>query len=108
MTDKRVTTSGRPPEREDGPTPTARKKVDGQYEDYWVLPEEERAKGFIRPYRDSYVHNACGALTTMGRSLSETYARDPYYYGSTFCTGCHGHFTVDQFVWDVDGKTVGS
>lgn len=28
----------------------------GQNECYLVLSEEERAKGFIRPYRDSYVH----------------------------------------------------
>jgi hypothetical protein len=31
--------------------------------------------GWIRPYRDSYIHDKCGALTKMGRALSETYAR---------------------------------
>jgi hypothetical protein len=32
----------------------------GQQEAYLVLPAEERAKGFVRPYRDSYVHRAPG------------------------------------------------
>lgn len=32
------------------------KKEQGQNECYLVLSEEERGKGFIRPYRDSYVH----------------------------------------------------
>ena len=28
----------------------------GQHKSYWVLPEEERAKGFVRPLRRSYIH----------------------------------------------------
>lgn len=31
-------------------------KENGQQEGYVVLSPEERAKGFVRPYRDSYVH----------------------------------------------------
>lgn len=31
-------------------------KENGQQVDYLVLCPEERAKGFIRPYRDSYIH----------------------------------------------------
>ena len=66
---------------------------------YLVLSKEERAKGFVRPVRSSYIHvgvggheiepgnpakhgrigNACGAETTMSRDLAETYARDPYF-----------------------------
>ncbi|MFN8996092.1 MAG: hypothetical protein ACK5X3_20830, partial [Pseudomonadota bacterium] len=46
----------------------------GQQKGYVVLSEEERAKGFVRPVRLSYVHEKCGTMTTMGRSLAETYA----------------------------------
>lgn len=130
----------------------------GQNETYLVLSEAERAKGFVRPYRDAYRHVGtrpthplhdltaaererygqygyvkheaypesdspvvgrywtqaqldaprCGAVTTMGRALSETYARDPGFYGSTFCCSCEKHFPVREFVWDADGKVVGS
>ncbi len=75
---------------------------------YLVLSEAERAKGFVRPYRNSYVHTTCGSVTSMGSALSETYARDPKFYGSTWCCTCGAHFGVDQFKWDADGQEVGS
>lgn len=75
---------------------------------YLVLGEEERAKGFVRPYRDSYLHLACGSLTVMSRPLSETYARDPKFYGATYCVACAKHLPVDQFVWAKDNEQVGS
>lgn len=80
----------------------------GQHKSYIVLCEEERQKGFVRPYRDKYKHLSCGAVTTMGRSLSETYARDPKFYSHTFCCGCNRHLPVAEFVWTADGETVGS
>jgi hypothetical protein len=132
---------------------------------YLVLSEEERGKGFVRPYRDAYRHvgekpvnelrdlteeehqrynversdgyvkfepypeerrpvtgrfwtqaqidrKACGTVTTMGRALSETYARDPSFYGATYCCTCAMHRPVAEFVWieanGVDGPRVGS
>lgn len=128
-----------------------------QAETYLVLSKEERAKGFVRPYRDSYVHTgqqptyptreltaeeherydqfgyvlyeaypkgdsaicgrfwtqaqldmkACGGTTTMGRDLSETYARNPKFYGSTYCCHCQMHRPVAEFRW-ADGTVVGS
>lgn len=125
---------------------------------YLVLSEEERAKGFVRPYRDAYRHvgekpkhplrdltaeereryggygyvkhedypeserpvlgrfwtqaqldaRGCNVVTKMARALSETYARDPKFYGATYCVGCGMHLAVEQFVWDVDGQVVGS
>lgn len=131
----------------------------GQNESYLVLSEEERAKGFVRPVRRSYVHtgrqprfplrdltdeekarfadvgydyvkfekypasespkigrywtqmelnSGCGTLTTMGISLAETYAREPKFYGSTFCCGCKTHLPVSEFTWDGTSETVGS
>lgn len=75
---------------------------------YLVLSDEEIAKGFTRPYRDSYVHTKCGVVTHMGQKLSETYAVNPYFYGSTYCVGCQKHLPVGEFLWDVDGQVVGS
>jgi hypothetical protein len=80
----------------------------GQQKGYVVLSNTERAKGFVRPYRDSYIHKPCGSLTTMGRTIAETYARDPGFYSGTFCCGCGHHFPLEQFVWDGTDQQVGS
>ncbi len=96
----------------------------GQHDGYIVLCEDERKKGFVRPYRDSYKHvgrpevvgsgdsvrlvGGCNTVTTMGRALSETYARDPTFYGATFCVACNRHLPVAEFVWTADGEQVGS
>jgi len=79
-----------------------------QQEAYLVLSEEERAKGFVRPYRDRYIHKTCGSETIMGRALSETYARNPQFYGATYCVQCQMHRPVSEFTWSVDGEVVGS
>ena len=76
----------------------------GMNESYLVLSEEERARGFVRPVHRTYVHTVCGAATSMGQSIAETYARDPSFYGATYCVGCKTHLPVGiggEFVWDV-------
>ncbi len=100
----------------------------GQHDGYIVLCPAERAKGFVRPYRDAYKYvgraeqlvddhgkdshrvrvGGCGTVTTMGRALSETYARDPKFYSATFCCACNAHFPVAEFVWTLDSMQVGS
>jgi hypothetical protein len=45
----------------------------------------------------------CGTRTTMAREIAETYARNPKYYGSTWCMGCKKHIDVGEFIWD-DGS----
>ena len=134
----------------------------GQHEVYLALSPEERAKGFVRPVRHSYVHvgmappkfplrditeeetqkykdygyakyetypessaplcgrfwtqkeldsvnKGCGSVTTMrGNDLAETYARDPGFYGATYCVGCGRHIRVAEFVWDGTEERVGS
>lgn len=135
------------------------KNETGQHDGYIVLCPDERAKGFVRPYRDSYKHvgrrierceatqrtpedenphqcvlpyphngdhqfdalmilepikfmhgrkGGCGAITTMGRALSETYARQFDFYSHTFCVNCNKHLPVAEFVWTLDGAPVGS
>ena len=83
----------------------------GQQQDYVVLAEEERAKGFVRPVRRSYKHLKCGGVTTMGQTLAETYARDPKFYSGTFCCHCGAHFPVGpkgEFVWAGSDERVGT
>lgn len=80
---------------------------------YLVLSEEERARGFVRPLYRSYIHHdpECGAVTTMGLPLCETYARQPSFYGSTYCCGCRMHRPVGahgEFTWlDAGGADTG-
>lgn len=136
-------------------------KENGQQKGYIVLSADERAKGFVRPYRDSYVHvglpaprfdlldltpeqvarygdagyvkyetypesespvagrywtqaqldkigKGCRTLTRMSRDIAETYARDPHFYGGTFCCGCRTHLPLNEFVWDGTQERVGS
>ncbi len=133
-------------------------KDNGQQKGYVVLSAEERAKGFVRPVRNTYIHvgikptyplrdltpeelerykkfgyvkyeayppespilgkywterqlkGGCKTATTMAPSIAETYARDPKFYGGTFCTHCMGHFPVGEqgeFEWE-DGTKVGT
>ena len=153
MSDNRTTTSGNPIDEQ-----TTELKDNGQQKDYIILTEEERAKGFIRPVRTTYVHvgnkpkyplriltdiehekydkygyeafevypesespktgrywtkeqlanNGCGATTTMSMDISETYARDPKFYGATFCVTCGTHLPVEEFVWVGTEEKVGS
>lgn len=131
-----------------------------QNEAYLVLSEEERAKGFVRPVRRSYVHvgrqarfalrdltedekerykdtafgyvkfeeypesespvtgrfwtqkdidnRGCGTVTTMSQGIAETYARNPKFYGSTYCCCCQRHLPVEEFVWEGTNQAVGS
>lgn len=83
----------------------------GQQKGYVVLAEEERAKGFVRPVRRQYKHLKCGGVTTMGTTIAETYARDPFFYSGTFCCHCREHFPVGEdgeFVWYGTDDKVGT
>lgn len=74
----------------------------GMQKAYVILSDEDRAKGFMRPVRKSYIHITCLGVTTMGIKLAETYAREPSFYSGTFCSHCRAHFPVGEdgeFVW---------
>jgi hypothetical protein len=110
---KSETTSGLPPEpgHECAAAPASIDPVTGQHKAYWVLSAEERALGFVRPVRRSYRHLVCGAITRMCQAIAETYASDPAYYGSTFCSECKNHFPIGEhgeFAWIDDGAKVGT
>ena len=160
MDKPRETLSGRPPESTEPGAPGPIDPKTGMHTDYWVLPPAERAKGYVRPLRNTYVHvgvkpptnlrdltaeeherydqygyikyeaygpehspivgrywtketlaslgKGCQASTTMHMAFAETYARDPNYYGSTFCAHCKEHFPVEEFVWAGTDERVGS
>lgn len=74
----------------------------GQQKGYIVLTPDERAKGFVRPVRRTYIHTVCGTETRMSQDIAETYARDPSFYSGTFCVQCGKHLPLDQFVWKDD------
>ena len=104
------TTSKEPPVNFDTPAPDPSISENGQHKSYWVLSESERAKGFVRPVRTTYIHEKCGTATTMGTALAETYSRQPSFYGATMCVNCKAHFPVGEngeFVWE-DGEKVGT
>lgn len=53
-------------------------------------------------------YGGCGVQTVMGQAIAETYARNPKFYGSTYCVGCQKHLPVDEFYWDGTNEKVGS
>lgn len=79
----------------------------GQQEVYLVLTEEERSRGYQRPYRTAYRHEKCGTVTHMAHAIAETYAVNPSFYGATYCAGCMRHLPVGpegEFIWvNADG-----
>lgn len=82
-----------------------------QAEVYLVLSEKERVNPFVRPYRTAYRHAACDGVTTMGRAIAETYARDPQFYGATYCAYCGLHRPVGpdgEFYWEGTTEKVGT
>lgn len=81
---------------------------------YETYPESESpvvGRYWTQAQLDS-VGQGCGAVTTMGAALAETYARQPDFYGSTFCCRCGSHYPVGaggEFVWDDgSGERVGT
>ena len=104
MTSPGVTTDPTDPRLTHGPDSAP---VD-QAEVYLVLSPAERAKGFVRPLRESYRHLPCQKITTMAMAIAETYARQPDFYSATYCTRCAQHLPVAEFVWLADRSPVGS
>lgn len=82
-----------------------------KYEEYPPSPESSVVGSFWTQARLDGAGRGCGTVTTMGRALSETYARDPHFYGATFCAGCRTHFPVGvagEFLWEGTDERVGT
>lgn len=74
------------------------------YEEY---PESESPK-VGRYWTEAQLKQGCNTTTTMALDIAETYARNPDFYGSTFCVYCRLHLPLEQFVWDGTDEIVGS
>lgn len=77
-----------------------------------IYPETEPGMGryWTQKQLDS-VGKGCQTVTTMGQVIAETYARNPGYYGGTFCCHCGCHLPVGrdgEFIWLDDGSRVGT
>ena len=83
MTQEKVPLSGKPPAPEciNSGAPQPINPATGMHGDYWVLSAEERAKGFVRPVRRTYVHvgpKPPGALRDLTDEEKERYAQFGY------------------------------
>ncbi len=83
------------------------------YVKYEAYPESESpriGRYWTQPQLDA-VGKGCGSVTTMALALSETYARNPQFYGATFCSCCAKHLPVGtdgEFVWEGTDERVGT
>lgn len=77
-----------------------------KYSKYEEYPPGETMVG--RFWTDDQLKSGCNSETSMSQAIAETYARDPKFYGATFCCHCGKHIGVEQFVWIDDGSVVGS
>lgn len=78
----RATNSGNPATNQPHESvPTNEKRSDGQFKDHWILSDDERAKGFVRPVRLSYRHvGRPGPKYTM-RDLTAQEVKDYSKFG---------------------------
>lgn len=60
-------------------------------------PEESERTG--RYWTEEQLKSGCGGETRMSQKIAETYARQPNFYGATFCVNCRKHISVEEFVW---------
>jgi len=83
---------------------------EGVYAKFEPYPENESPKigRFWTSTQLGRVGGWCETITTMSQALAETYARDPGFYGSTYCVRCAMHLPVEEFVWIDDGERVWS
>lgn len=72
-----------------------------KYEPY----PDEKSPALGRFWTQAELTSGCGSETRMALSIAETYARQPGFYGKTFCTHCRDHFLVEEFRWlDSEGR----
>lgn len=83
--------------------------------DYVMYEEYPEGDGVVGRYytarQMARIGHGCQSVTTMALPLAETYARQPGFYGGTFCAHCGAHFPVGkdgEFVWDGTDERVGT
>jgi hypothetical protein len=78
-----------------------------EYVAFEPYPESETPRTG-RFWTAAQLASGCGGVTIMGLAIAETYARDPKFYGGTFCCNCGKHRPVAEFVWEGTREIVGS
>lgn len=82
------------------------------YVKFETYPEGSFSRGrFWTQEQLDNIGKGCGTVTTMPRTIAETYAASPGYYGSTFCCGCGTYLAVGkdgEFVWSGTDERVGT
>ena len=85
-------------------------KIYAKYEEFPKSEEPRIGRFWTQKELDS-INMGCGTITTMPVPIAETYAREPRYYGSTFCCGCGLYLRVGErgeFVWEGTDERVGT
>ncbi len=80
------------------------------YVAYEKYPESESPL-VGRMWTQKQLDSGCNDKTRMNRAIAETYARDPKFYGGTYCSHCGTHFRVGEhgeFVWLGTDERVGT
>lgn len=98
--------------------PGERKEYDDKYVAIMTILVDEDGKFQGGPYvtqeeldawKEGKEIGGCGTETVISsREIVETYARNPHFYGATFCCGCGKHLPVEEFVWEGTDERVGS
>lgn len=84
--------------------------ADQGYVKYEIYPESKSpvVGCFWTQARLDSTGKECGCVTIMAPEIAESYARDPHFYGATYCMHCRMHLPLSEFVWEPDGAVVGS
>lgn len=72
-----------------------------KFEEYPPDDRPSLGRFWTQPQLDSVGHG-CGEVTTMALAIAETYARQPAFYGATYCCTCRRHLPVGahgEFTW---------
>ena len=63
------------------------------------LSDNERARGFVRPLRNTNKHPECGGITLMSDKIAENMAKKPNHYDEMYCIDCKTSAPLDKFIW---------
>ena len=78
------------------------------YVKFEKYPRSESSSVVGRFWTQEQLNSGCNTNSKMASAIAETYARDPKFYGSTFCCQCGSHFSVKEFIWKGTNERVGS
>lgn len=81
---------------------------DQHYVLFEIYPESELPITGRFWTKEQLLSNACYQITTIHSDIAETYARNPKFYGSTYCCYCTKHLPVEEFVWSGTNEILGS